>query len=200
MALRYPGLVERLCVFNTLVPLTPERYEAAGIPPDEPHATRQTADYFRRQGTEPDALLAELDTPERRRAWVAAMYGHRLWSAPGKFTAEDVEFMTDPFADAQKLRASWGTYETAFGNRSVEDMPRLFEPCDVPALVLYGPDDHVLPPSFPERCKVAFTECIGPFVVPDCGHFVQWEQSGILNRALTYLCRDLIAGHRQPPR
>jgi pimeloyl-ACP methyl ester carboxylesterase len=195
LALRYPGFVDRLCVFNTLVPLTTELYEAAGIPPDEPHASRQTADYFRRQGTEPDALLAELETPERRRAWVAAMYGHRLWAAPGQFTADDVDFMTEPFADAEKLRASWGTYETAFGNRALEDVPRLFEQCDVPALVLYGADDHVVPRSFPDRCRVAFTECIGPFVVPNCGHFVQWEAAGVLNRALSYFCRDLIAAH-----
>jgi pimeloyl-ACP methyl ester carboxylesterase len=196
LALRFPGFVERICVFNTVVPLIPELYEAAGIPPDEPHATRQTADYFRRQGTEPDALLAELDTPERRRAWVAAMYGHRLWAAPGRFARDDVDFMTEPFADPQKLRASWGPYESAFGNRALEDTPRLFEVNPVPALVLYGPDDHVLPRSFPDRCKVAFPECIGPFTVADCGHFLQWEAAGVLNRALAYFARDLVEGRR----
>jgi pimeloyl-ACP methyl ester carboxylesterase len=186
LALRYPGFVDRLCFFNTLVPLTAERYVAAGIPPDPPHDTRQTADYFRRQGTEPDALLAELDTPERRRSWVAAMYGHRLWAAPGHFTKDDIDFMSEPFADPDKLRASWGAYETAFGNREIEDVPRLFEPCPVPALVLYGPDDHVVPKSFPNRCRVAFPEIIGPFVIPDAGHFLQWEQADIFNRALRY--------------
>jgi pimeloyl-ACP methyl ester carboxylesterase len=186
LALRYPGFVDRLCFFNTLVPLTAERYVAAGIPPDPPHDTRQTADYFRRQGTEPEALLAELDTPERRRSWVAAMYGHRLWAAPGHFTKDDIDFMSEPFADPDKLRASWGAYETAFGNREIEDVPRLFEPCPVPALVLYGPDDHVVPKSFPNRCRVAFPEIIGPFVIPDAGHFLQWEQADIFNRALRY--------------
>jgi pimeloyl-ACP methyl ester carboxylesterase len=186
LALRYPGFVDRLCFFNTLVPLTNELYEAAGILPDPPHDTRQTADYFRRQGTEPDELLAELDTPERRRAWVAAMYGHRLWAAPGHFTKDDIDFMSEPFADRDKLRASWGAYETAFGNREMEDVPRLFEPCPVPALVLYGPDDHVVPKSFPDRCRVAFPEIIGPFVIPDAGHFLQWEQADTFNRALRY--------------
>jgi len=186
LALRNPGFVDRLCVFNTLVILSDEQLVAAGIPPDEPQETRATADYFRRQGTEPDALLAELDSPERRRAWVAAMYGHRLWAAPGHFSADDVDFMTEPFADPDKLRAGWGVYESAFGNRPMEDTPRLFEPCPVPALVLYGPEDHVVPRSFPARCRVAFPECVGPFVVEGAGHFLQWEQADTFNRALAY--------------
>ncbi|MGH9025414.1 MAG: alpha/beta fold hydrolase [Acidimicrobiia bacterium] len=190
-AMRYPDSVDRLCVFNTIVPLAPHHYEAAGIPPDQSHDIRVTADYFRRQGREPDALLAELDTRARRRAWVGAMYGHRLWAAPGHFSADDVDFMSEPFEDPAKLRASWGPYESAFGNRELEDVPKLFEPCPTPALVLYGPDDHVLAPSFPDRCRVAFPECIGPFVVPNCGHFVQWEAADVLNRALTYFLADL---------
>jgi pimeloyl-ACP methyl ester carboxylesterase len=189
LALRYPGFVERVCVFNTLVILRPELFEAAGIPANDGRDARPTADYFRRQGQDPDALLAELDTPERRRAWVAAMYGHRLWAAPGHFTDEDVDFMTEPFGDADRLRAGWGTYETAYGNRPMEDVPRLFEPCPVPALVLYGPEDHVVPASFPDRARVAFTECVGPFVVADAGHFLQWEQADVLNRALAHFCR-----------
>jgi pimeloyl-ACP methyl ester carboxylesterase len=188
LALRYPGFVERICVFNTLVILRDELFAAAGIPPDDGRETRPTADYFRRQGQEPEALIAELDTPARRRAWVAAMYGHRLWAAPGHFGPDDVDFMTEPFADAERLRASWGSYETAFGNRPMEDVPKLFEPCPVPALVLYGPEDNVVPPSFPDRARVAFTECVGPFVVPDAGHFLQWEQADVLNRALAHFC------------
>jgi pimeloyl-ACP methyl ester carboxylesterase len=189
LALRYPGFVERICVFNTVVILRPDLFEAADIPPDDGRDTRPTADYFRRQGREPDAMIAELDTPERRRAWVAAMYGHRLWAAPGHFTDEDVDFMTEPFADADRLRAAWGSYETAYGNRPMEDVPKLFEPCSVPALVLYGPEDHVVPASFPDRARVAFTECVGPFVVADAGHFLQWEQADVLNRALAHFCR-----------
>jgi pimeloyl-ACP methyl ester carboxylesterase len=185
LALRFPGFVTHVCVFNTLVILREELFAAAGIPPDDPpRETRPTADYFRRQGQEPEALLAELDTPERRRAWIAAMYGHRLWAAPGHFTADDIDFMTEPFADADRLRASWGSYETAFGNRPMEEAPRLFEPCPVPALVLYGPDDNVVPRSFPDRARVGFPACVGPFVVPNAGHFLQWEQAEVLNRAL----------------
>jgi pimeloyl-ACP methyl ester carboxylesterase len=191
-ALRAPAEAVRMCFFNTIVPLRPELLEAAGVPPERPREERLTADYFIRQGTDGDALIAELDTAERRRAWVAAMYGHRLWAAPGHFTADDVAFMTEPFADAGHLRASWGAYESAFGAREIEDVPRLFEPCPVPTLVLYGEDDHVLDETFPDRCRAAFPECIGPFVLRRCGHFVQWEAADVLNTALTWFCKDLL--------
>jgi pimeloyl-ACP methyl ester carboxylesterase len=54
---------------------------------------------------------------------------------------------------------------------------------------LYGSEDKVVPPSFPARARVAFTECIGPFVVRDAGHFLQWEQADVLNRALVHFRR-----------
>jgi pimeloyl-ACP methyl ester carboxylesterase len=185
LSLRYPGFVTRQCYFNTLAPSLDERYAAAGIPLDVPQSERTTADYFRRQATDADSLLAELDTPQRRRAYIADMYGHRLWAGMGAFTAAEIDFMTEPFEDPQKLRASWGVYEGAFGHRELSELPRLFETNPVPTLVLYGPEDNVVPRTFPDRCAVAFTECIGPFWVPGAGHFVQWEAAGVLNRALT---------------
>jgi len=186
LSLRYPGFVPKLCFFNTLTPTLPAEYDAAGIPPEDPHELRATADYFVRQATDPVALLAELDTPERRRAYVADMYGHRLWAGRTAFTAHEIAFMTEPYADPDKLRASWGVYESSTGNRPMSDLPRYLETNPVPALVLYGPEDHVVPTSFPDRCAVAFTECIGPFVVPGAGHFLQWEAADPFNRALRH--------------
>jgi pimeloyl-ACP methyl ester carboxylesterase len=186
LSLRYPGFVPKLCFFNTMTPILDAQYEAAGILPDAPAELRSTADYFMRQATDPDGLLAELDTPARRRAYVADMYGHRLWAGRGAFSPEETAFMTEPYADADKLRASWGVYESSTGNRALSDVPRYLEPNPVPALVLYGPEDHVVPPSFPARCKVAFTECVGPFEIAGAGHFLQWEAAGTFNRALTH--------------
>jgi pimeloyl-ACP methyl ester carboxylesterase len=193
LSLRHPGFVDRLAYFNTLPPSLDALYEAAGIPPDGPHGERPTADYFVRQGADADGLLAELDTPERRRAYVADMYGHRLWAAPGSFTRDEIDFMTEPYADADRLRASWGVYEGATGKRAPSDIPCLFEPNPTPALVLYGSADNVVPRSFPDRCAVAFTECVGPFWLPNAGHFVQWEAAGILNRSLRWFCAALLA-------
>jgi pimeloyl-ACP methyl ester carboxylesterase len=191
LGLRFEGFVERQCIFNTVAPILPREYEAAGISPEIPRDVRAAADYFRRQGREADELAAELDTPEKRRRYIGQFYGSRFWAAPGSFDREATDFMTEPFADADKLRASFGVYESAVGARAMSEAPRLFEKNPVPTLLLYGPEDHVIPRDFPERCEVAFSERIGPLVVPRCGHFLQWERSDVLNQSLIYFFRDL---------
>jgi pimeloyl-ACP methyl ester carboxylesterase len=191
LGLRFPGFVVRQCLFNTVPPALKEGYEEAGIGPGIPRVTRMAADYFLRQGNDADGLAAELDTPDKRRRYIAQFYGSRFWAAPGAFTEEDIAFMTEPFADPDKLRASFGIYETALRKRPPVDVPRLFETNPVPTLVLYGPEDHVIPRDFAERCEVAFTECVGPFVVPRAGHFLQWERADVLNQSLVYFFADL---------
>ena len=94
--------------------------------------------------------------------------------------------MAEPFADAEKLRASFGNYESAVGARPLSETPRFFERNPVPTLVLHGPDDHVIWPDFPERCEQVFTELVAPFVVPRAGHFLQWERAELLNQAIRY--------------
>ncbi len=185
LALRFSPLVERMVLFNTVPPSLDDAYRAAGIPDDPPREMRPAADYFVRQGSDADALIAELHTPEKRRRYVAEFYGHRFWAAPGSFTPAAVDFMVEPFLDAEKLRHSWGIYEFVCGRRPVVEIPRMFEPVHVPTVVLYGPEDHVVPRQFPERMAVAFPGCVGPFVVPGAGHFLQWERADLLNRTLT---------------
>jgi pimeloyl-ACP methyl ester carboxylesterase len=183
LALRFPGLVDALLLFNTVPPQLGDAYREAGIPDDPPREQRPVADYFVRQGSDADALIAELDTPERRARYIAEFYGHRLWGAPGAFSGEAVDFMTQPFREAEKLRHSWGIYEFACGRRPVVEIPMLFERVPLPTLVLYGPEDHVVPASFCARMEVAFPNCVGPFVVPGAGHFLQWERAELFNRA-----------------
>jgi pimeloyl-ACP methyl ester carboxylesterase len=192
LGLRFPGLVVRQCLFNTVLPVLRDEYEAAGLAVVPPLESRQSADYFLRQGRDADALAAELDAPEKRRRYIAGMYGHRFWAAPGAFDADDVDFMTEPFADGDRLRESFGLYESALGARPPSEPPRFFERNPVPTLALYGPDDHVIWRDFPERCEVVFTELIGPFVVPRAGHFLQWERADLLNRALAHFLRGPI--------
>ena len=191
LALRFPGFVERQTVFNSVLPLLGERYEQAGLATQPSVSMRMAADYFLRQGRDADALAAELDTPDRRRRYVAEFYGHRFWAAPGTFTPADVAFMIEPFADPERLRAGWGNYESAMGTRELSEPPRFFEVSPVPTLALYGPEDHVIWREFPRMCEVAFSELVGPFVVPGAGHFLQWERAHVLNQALIYFLGDL---------
>jgi pimeloyl-ACP methyl ester carboxylesterase len=190
--LRFEGFVVRQCLFNTVLPVIPEAYEAAGLPATPAPVTRMAADYFVRQGREADALAAELDTPDKRRRYVASFYGSRFWAAAGAFDAGSTDFMTEPFADADRLRASFGNYESALGRRALSEAPRFFERNPVETLVLYGPEDHVIWRDFPERCEVAFPHRVGPFVVPRAGHFLQWERAELLNDALSAFLRDLL--------
>jgi pimeloyl-ACP methyl ester carboxylesterase len=187
--LRYPGFVERQCIFNTVLPLLAADYDAAGIPIERDRSERPETDYFMRQATDADGLAAELDTPARRRAYIADFYGHRFWAAPRTFSKADVAFMTEPFADGAKLRASFANYEYATGNRPMVEPVFLLEKIAIPTLVLYGPEDHVVPADFVPRAAVAFTECIGPFVVPGAGHFLQWERADVLNQAVKHFLR-----------
>jgi pimeloyl-ACP methyl ester carboxylesterase len=189
LGLRFPGFVTHQVVFNTVTPLLENVYAAAGLPPDDLRVRRAQSDYFRRQATEPDVLLAELDTPERRMGWVAPMYGHRLWGTSDAFTAEQVAFHVEPYADAEKIRAAWGVYEQSAGRRPMEDTPRMFEQTPVPTLVLYGPEDHVVLPSFPHKMAAACLDCTGPLIVPDAGHFLQWEAAVTFNKITAAFCR-----------
>jgi pimeloyl-ACP methyl ester carboxylesterase len=195
LALRFEGFVERQVLFNCVLPLLGEAYEQAGIETAPSPELRMAADYFVRQGREADALVAELDSPERRRRYIADFYGHRFWAAPGAFSRADVDFMTEAFADPQRLRAGWGSYESALGTRPSSEPPRFFEVSDVPTLALYGAEDHVIYRQFPQMCEVAFRELIGPFVVQRAGHFLQWERAALLNRTIAYFLGDLRGRH-----
>jgi pimeloyl-ACP methyl ester carboxylesterase len=192
LALRFPGLVVRQVMFNTVLPLLGDAYEAAGVSVGRSAVTLMAADYFQRQATDADTLAAELATPELRRRYVSQMYGPRFWAAPGAFTPEDVAFHAEPFGDAERFRASIANYESAVGSRERSELPRFMEPNPTPTLVLYGPEDHVIPRTFPRAAEVAFPDRMGPFVVPGAGHFLQWERAELLNDAIRHFCPDLL--------
>lgn len=192
LALRFGGLVARQVLFNTVLPFLPDAYEAAGLPREPMTVDVQAADYFRRQAFDADGLAAELDTPEKRRRYIAGFYGHRFWAAPGTFTEEAAAFMAEPFGDSTSFRVSIANYEATMGTRGVSEPPRFFEPNPTPTFVLYGPEDHVIPSDFTRQAEVAFPERMGPFVVEGAGHFLQWERAAVLNQAVRYFCLDLL--------
>lgn len=186
LGLRFPDAITQQVLFNCVLPILPE------LDPVGPR-TRQASDYFVRQGRDADALAAELRTPEERRRYVATFYTSRFWGTIGAFSREDVAWMTEPFADADKLRAGFGNYESAMGTRPLSEPPRMTERVTVPTLALYGPDDHVIYEDFPARCEAIFKELVGPFVVPRAGHFLQWERAELFNRAVVGFLRGSLA-------
>ncbi|MEJ6511851.1 MAG: alpha/beta hydrolase [Acidimicrobiales bacterium] len=182
MVHRFEGFVDALCFFDTVPPMVIDAYVAAGIDIGSIKAIADgpTGDYRRRQGGEPDVLAAELNSPALRRAWVAAMYGPRLWASPGTFSDADIDFMTEPWADEARLRAGWAVYQLGYG-RAAEEFPILDRAVDVPTLLFYGADDQVVGPDFLHCCEVAFTNRVGPLVLAGAGHFLQWERADIFN-------------------
>ena len=193
LALRFPSFVERLVVFNAPLPYDKDRM--AGMRSRPP---AEAADYFLRQGTDADALAAELQTPEQRQRYIATFYSSRFWAHPGGFDREQAAFMAEPFGDGAKLRASFGAYESVFNESARSEAPIGGRNEDVEALLLFGPSDHVIYPEFDRMAAVVYPRHVGPFLVRDAGHFLQWEAADVFNSALRSFCRDLLGKGEVP--
>jgi pimeloyl-ACP methyl ester carboxylesterase len=190
LALRHPDWVDRMVLFNSPLPYLKD--EMAGIVGTRP--AREAADYFMRQGLDPDGLAAELVTPEQRRRYIATFYTSRFWAHPGAFAGDgEVDFHTEPFADAAHLRASFGGYESAFSEAARSEPTLSGRNERTPTLVLYGPSDHVIYPAFDRMAAVVFPNHVGPFLLRDCGHFVPWEAPHALVSGTAAFCGDLLA-------
>jgi pimeloyl-ACP methyl ester carboxylesterase len=190
LALRHPDAVTGICLFNGAAPEPPpDRLAELGLPEPTPARELPALDYFVRQGEDPDGLLAELDTPEARREYVAGFYTHRGWARLGAFDLDEVAFMCEPFGDADRLRTAWVDYEIQCGRLDAVESPRAAGPVPQPALVLFGPADPVGDPRFVGLCRAGFVRCLGPFVIPDAGHFLPWEQPEAFNEGLVAFTR-----------
>ena len=188
MALRYPDLVSRMVLFNSPLPFDRERMGSI----QGTRAPREAADYFIRQGTDADALAAELATPEQRRRYIATFYSSRFWAHPGTFDDAAVAFHTEPFTAAGVLRASFGAYESVF-DPAKRSEPTLMGRNEItPTLVLFGASDHVIYPAFDEMAAEVFAVKVGPYIVRNCGHFVPWEAPEALVSGTIALCSDLL--------
>ena len=200
LALRFAGFASRMVLFNSPLPF--DKQSMAGM---RTRPAREASDYFVRQGTDADALAAELATPEQRRRYIATFYTSRFWAHPGAFIdasappgryggSEVVDFHTEPFADGAHLRASFGAYESSFNESARREPAVLAVNPDVECLILFGPSDHVLYPDFDRMAAVVFPNHVGPFLLRDCGHFVPWEAPTQLVSAIRAFCRDLLLG------
>jgi pimeloyl-ACP methyl ester carboxylesterase len=197
LALRHPDWVDRMVLFNSPLPYLKDRM--AGI--DGTRPAREASDYFIRQGTDADALAAELTTPEQRRRYIATFYTSRFWAHPGAFTdpasglpgGAVVDFHTEPFGDAAKLRASFGGYESSFSAAARVAPTMLGRNEHTRTLILHGTSDHVIYPAFDRMAAEVFADHVGPFLLRNCGHFVPWEAPHQLVSGTTAFCSDLLA-------
>ncbi len=189
LALRHPEWVDRMVLFNSPLPFLKD--EMAAIPGTRP--PREAADYFLRQGTDADALAAELTTAEQRRRYIATFYTSRFWAHPGAFAAPgEVDFHTEPFGDAGHLRASFGAYESAFDPAKSAGPSMIGRNAMTRTLILHGTSDHVIYPAFDRMAAAVFADHVGPFLLRDCGHFVPWEAPHALASGTIAFCSDLL--------
>jgi pimeloyl-ACP methyl ester carboxylesterase len=190
LANRHPDRVGRLVILDDSTPAPDDAFAAAGIPAG--NAGSAVYDYVRRQGRDADALVAELDTPERRRRYVAEFYGHRLWCPPNAFDEQDLAFLTEPYGEAGRLRASFADYEVVMGTRPLSAPEMLDRPVQQPVLILVGADQVTKDDHVEQRCAIAYPEAVGPFWVKGAGHFLPWERPELVNRAIRSFCGDLL--------
>lgn len=191
LALRHPDWVNRMVLFNSPLPyLKDTMSQLAGTRP-----AREASDYFLRQGLDPDGLAAELATVEQRRRYIATFYTSRFWAHPGAFTGDgEVDFHTEPFGDAAKLRASFGGYESTFAEAARSEASLLARNDRTRTLILHGTSDHVIYPAFDRMAACVFLDHVGPFLLRDCGHFVPWESPHPLVSGTVAFCGDLLSG------
>ena len=189
LALRHPEWVDRMVLFNSPLPFLKDAMRDIR----DTRPPREAADYYMRQGTDADALAAELATPEQRERYIATFYTSRFWAHPGAFSPEAVVFHASPFRDAAKLRASFGAYESGF-SESARSEPSVLGPNPrTSTLILFGTSDHVLYPAYDRMAAVVFPRHVGPFLLRDCGHFVPWEAPHAFVSGTAAFCSDLLA-------
>jgi pimeloyl-ACP methyl ester carboxylesterase len=205
LCVRSPESVIRHVTYNGAVPSLYDEYEAAGISGTLIDELNLVSDHMVEHGLQADESAAKLDTPDKRRDHVKGFLQGRVWkqgegpsnlAGPGNISDAEADFLTEPFADAGVFRASLGFYE-GFMQPDVKasEAPLLDAPIEVETMILWGSKDQIVGPNFPRRMAVACRNAVGPFLVQDCGHFVQFERPDVLNSAVICFCRDLLAAH-----
>ncbi len=199
---RFPDFVIRHVTYNGAVPSLYDEYERAGISGTLIDELMAVSDHMVEHGMNADEVAAEFDTPDKRRDHVKGFLQGRVWkkgegptnlAGPGNINDAEADFLTEPFGDAGVFRASLGFYE-GFMQPDVKasEAPLLELPIEVETMILYGVEDKIVGPNFPRRMAVACRNHVGPFLVQDSGHFVQFERPDVLNSAVICFCRDLL--------
>lgn len=193
LANMFPERVDRLLLMNHGIPERTEHPEWPSISQLTPAQAASIFDYADQQGNDAEGLMRELPTPESRRRYAASFYTNRVWCPPGAFASPDLDLLVEPYADERRLRTSFIDYEIIAGKHPLSSPELLDQPVQQPVVVLLGPDEVTFPPDAIARCRLAYPNLIGPFLVPDAGHFMQWEQPSTVASALRAFCGLLTA-------
>jgi len=170
IALRAPSQIQAMVLFNSPLPFDKNRM--AGM---NTRASKESSDYFFRQGTDADGLAMELSTEQKRLTYITEFYTTRLWAHPGAFSQTDISYHAAPFLNAEHLRASFGNYESVFNPEKRSEPSVLARNTHTPTLILFGTSDHVIYPDFDLMAATVFEKHSGPIRMENCGHFVPWE-------------------------
>jgi len=116
----------------------------------------------------------------RRRASAIADAFRRSAARPGAFSDADLDAYRRAFLRPGAASAAIGYYRRAFrqGARSLPKHAIL-----VPALVLWGERDPVLPPSVNDGLD-EWVKNLTIRRIPDCGHWTQQERPDVVNREM----------------
>lgn len=206
MGHRFPGLVRRQVIYNGATPFLPDRYLEAGLPESLVHSIMERSDHFQLHGERADSLAAELDTEEKRLAYVEGVFlGTHVWregcdpidlAGPGNFDQASARFQAKAISSADTFRSALRFYEGVFGPpEACSEAPILDRPISIETMVLWGNADGIVTEVFPDQLAIACENLVGPYHVPGVGHFLQWEAAGLLNASLRVFCRDLLGTH-----
>ena len=99
----------------------------------------------------------------KRRRYVAQMYGPRFWAAPGAFDPRG-RGLHDRAVRRRGALPRLDRQLRVRGRRrgSAPEAPRILERNPTPTLVLYGPEDHVIPRDFPRADGGGVPRARGP--------------------------------------
>ncbi len=193
---RFPGVALRQVLFNTLVPVLPQKWDEAGVGGNQLEEVGRASEHMARHGNHADELTAELDSEEKRRLYVRGFYLERKWAAPDNFDEQSADFMAEAFSDAATFRTSLGLYEAAMHEEKRSEAPLVEQPNTIPTLAMLGEADRLSGDHWTARMELGCTDIMGPFVVERAGHFLQWERAQLFNQAVRFFCQDLITHHQ----
>jgi hypothetical protein len=165
-SLRFPGFIERVVLFNSPLRSRRTRWRACGRGRRRKQATTSAG---------PRRWQPRGGLSTRRNAGdTSPRSTSRFWAHPGAL--RQVDFMTEP---APWRSCGFGAYEARRrkARSSQAPWPRRAPHADPPA------SDHVIC-GFGLMAAAVFPKHIGPFLLRDCGHFVQWEAAAVLAGAI----------------